>query len=125
MTKCNDGETKSPALTVQEAASKGMLTVKAVENMYENIAEDYLNMMKADDSNDSAIGPTRTALKKLCDLTAHCAPQGNFVDVGCGPGTNLAWLVKESKIKLAYPCLTGIDLSPCNDRTCQEGISRY
>lgn len=109
-------EMKPPASTVEEAASKGLLSVDAVQTTYNNMAEEYLEMMKADELNDQAIGPTHAALKRLCDLISKL-PGGNegmLVDVGCGPGTNLVWLAKQEEYANIdpRPQLIGIDLSP-------------
>ena len=116
------GDDGAAATSNSQAVS---MDVQAVATMYDNMADEYLQMMQADAQNESAIGPTRAALKKLCAKTTASAPvqKGTLVDVGCGPGTNLVWLVKESTavdLLASYPALIGIDLSPAMIRLAQK-----
>jgi len=105
---------------------QGRLDVQAVATMYDNMADEYLQMMQADAKNEAAIGPTRAALQKLCETaTANAPQQGTLVDVGCGPGTNLLWLVQESSsaavdLLASYSALIGIDLSPAMIHLAQK-----
>jgi hypothetical protein len=70
--------------------------------MSDNMAEEYLEMIKADESNEEAIGPTHVALKKLCrhifDLHVE---KGLLMDVGCGPvDRNLIYFGSQSRRSL-------------------------
>lgn len=110
-------EMKPPAATVEEAVSKGLLNVDAVQSTYDEMAEEYLQMLKADESNEQAIGPTHAALKKLCNLISNLSADNGrviLVDVGCGPGTLLIWLAQQEELNCITPrpLLIGIDLSP-------------
>jgi SAM-dependent methyltransferase len=108
-------EESTPPSSVKEAVSKGLMKADAIQSTYDNMAEEYLEIIKADESNEDAIGPTHVALKKLCrhifDLHVE---NGLLMDVGCGPGTNLLWLAKQEEFARIDPppALVGVDLSP-------------
>lgn len=96
-------EESKPPSSVKEAVSKGLLKAYAIQNTYDNMAEEYLEMIKADKSNEKAIVPTHAALKKLCRHIFDHVEKGLLVDVWCGPGTNLLWLAKQEEFTRIDP----------------------
>jgi hypothetical protein len=119
-------EESKPPSSVKEAVSKGLLKADAIQSTYDDMAEEYLEMIKADESNEEAIGPTHVALKKVCHHIFDHVEKGLLVDAGCGPGTNLLLACKAGGV---YPNRPSASFSRSgliarNDKACKEGIAK-